>query len=143
MSITPDKCLIMLVFHIDLYAPKEYQDRWIEFMDLTFSKRILELWKSFCKLESNKNLPCLDRCEKGLGGDNNTINKQIRLPFRLPGHSNCVVRKDEFIMNVYNTEHEKWTFEELYDLLSAFKELCNLLQSQEDCTVGYIKIIKT
>lgn len=55
----------------------------------------------------------LNRCEGGIGGDNNIINKQIR-----PSEDNPTedllhprFRKDEVILYVINSQVEKWSFE--------------------------------
>ncbi len=42
------------------------------------NKGIINQLLSYCKLESVKKLPYLNRCEGSIGGDNNNINKQLR-----------------------------------------------------------------
>ena len=71
-----------LVFRIDNDAPKEYMDKWKKFKLNCEScesgpstpgknKYILEQIKEYCILKQIKELPYLQRCEGGLGGDNN------------------------------------------------------------------------
>lgn len=69
-----------------------------------FSKNIL----SNCKLESNKLLPLLNRCEGGFGGDDNLNNKQIRYRNILFNDYYHKLSKydSDIILNVYNTLKE-------------------------------------
>jgi hypothetical protein len=91
----------------------------------TDNEDIVNEIKFNCRLESNKNLPYLDRCEGGLGGNDNTINKQIRFRF----NHNLIKKYSKFnndiLLFVYNTEHEKWTYEELDDIVRSFTIVLN------------------
>jgi hypothetical protein len=51
--------------------------------------------------------------------------------------------KDEFIVfnQIYNTEHEKWSLEELDDIIDAFIKVANKYVDAE-CVRGYIKLYK-
>jgi len=80
------------------------------------------MWRSHCKLQSNKNLPDLDRVEGGLGGNNNKINKQVRFNM-----DEGWFKKDSIGIIVCNSEDEKWTAEQLDDLLQAFVKTCNAI----------------
>ena len=74
-----------LVFRIDKDAPPDFSKRWKTFKNkceadsVQEKKSIMEKVVSYCKMDSNRILPYLDRCEGGLGGDNNMLHKQIRL----------------------------------------------------------------
>lgn len=83
-----------------------------------FSKNIL----ANCKLESNKLLPILNRCEGGFGGDDNLNNKQIRYRNILFNDYYDKLSKydSDIILNVYNTLKEIWTYDELNDIVQAF-----------------------
>jgi hypothetical protein len=112
-----------LRFSIVKYASEESHIKWQEFKNICESgnnKRIVEEVKDNCVLEQNKILPYLDRVEGGFGGNNNITNKQIR--FRAGFYSDYQLYKDnDIILNqIFSTETEKWTYEELDDLVSAF-----------------------
>ena len=70
-----------LRFRIDTNAPIDYMNRWKKLKydcDNGDNKYIVEEMKTYCKLESNKTLPYLQRTEGGFGGNDNIMNKQIR-----------------------------------------------------------------
>jgi hypothetical protein len=69
-----------LIFCIDKDAPDDYINRWkkIKFhCEECNNKYIIEKMKTYCKLEQNKNIPCLEREEGGIGGNNNIINSLL------------------------------------------------------------------
>ena len=110
-----------LCFKLDLDAPNKYIKKWNEIKyesETTDNKYLVEEIKNNCKLESNKNLPYLERVEGGLGGNNNQINKQIR--FRFNFNSNKL--DNDILLSVLNSDLkiEKWTYEELDDILRSF-----------------------
>jgi len=118
-----------LIFRIDKFAPKEYMKKWnelkVQIESNENNKNIVDQIKNYCKLEKNKELPYLNRCEGGMGGDNNTINKQIR--FRhLYG---CINPNDIdnyiILKEITSTDVEKWTYSELDDLIYAIIEVFN------------------
>ncbi len=131
-----------LIFRIDNNAPKDYINRWkkIKFDCETHdNKYIIEKMKTYCKLEQNKNIPYLQREEGGIGGNNNTINKQIRfyrLRQSIPIHYND---KDIVLDQIYNTNTEKWSYDELDDLIYAFTKTFNYLV-KADCVNGVIEM---
>lgn len=82
-----------------------------------FTKNIL----ANCKLESNKLLPLLKRCEGGFGGDSNLNNKQIRYR-NIFIHCKLSTYDNDIILNVYDSDSAKeiWTYDELDDIVQAF-----------------------
>lgn len=129
-----------LVFKIDKDAPEEYINKWNDFKlkcESGENEYIVEQIKEYCKLEQNKSLPYLKRCEGGLGGDNNLTNKQIR--FRKYRMSKYQQDNDIIFDEIINVEQDKWTYEELDDLIYAFQKVAdNNLDAY--CVNGYIKI---
>ena len=131
-----------LIFRIDRDAPKNYMKRWnkIKFDCIIGNNEyIIEKIKTFCKLEKNRNIPYLQREEGGIGGNNN-INKQIRfLRFYSktmhPNYNN----KDIVLDQIYNIDIEKWSYEELDDLIYAFIKTFNYFV-EEKCVNGFIEM---
>jgi hypothetical protein len=137
-----------LRFTIDGDAHPDYMSRWAAVKHTFEIERDCEELRYFvsntlihCKLEQNRNLPCLDRAEGGIGGNDNRTNKQIRfhgathggLPRNAPGI------RDILFDRVYNTTTESWTHEELFDLIQAFEESFNHLVEVE-CVNGHIEV---
>ena len=132
-----------LCFRIDTDAPSDYMNRWKTFKQKCESgenEYIVEQIKGYCKLEKNKNLPYLNRCEGGMGGNNNVIHKQIRFR-QIRGKNDYRYLKDNAIIidRVYNTETEKWTYDELDDLIYAFIKTANY-NVQAECVRGCIEM---
>ena len=127
-----------LIFNIDKNAPSECMERWNKFKNECENgenKNIVEQLKSYCKLTINRDLPYLVRCEGGLGGNDNSENKQVR--FRKKKY-NC---SDNNIVlhEITSTDNEKWTYDELDDLLRAFIKTANF-NVNADCVNGHIGI---
>ncbi len=107
---------------------------------------LTQQWLKQCKIETNRNLALLNRCEGGIGGNNNLLNKQIR--FRAiygNNHKICLSSIGEYdddivFDQVYNTETEKWTQEELADLIYSFRYLANDYMESSGCVDGYIEM---
>ena len=142
-----------LKFYLYLDAPSNHLDKWnsIRYRLLPFCKDtnkslsitpndIFNKWKSYCLLESNRKLPLQDRYYEGDPvGDNNQINKQIRPvePYKLIG---CWIEtgeyymglKGEIRMKVIDGDDEKWTLEEIRDLLNAFVKTCDYYLSSHN-----------
>ena len=133
-----------LRFKIDNDAPPKYMERWEEFKykcEHGENKNIIEQWIYNCKLESNKKLPYLDRYEGGIGGDNNNINKQIRFRIGRFGDEYPRLYDEDILMDqIINTNKEKWTYEELDDLICAFVKISNYYV-QTDCVNGCIEMV--
>jgi hypothetical protein len=128
-----------LVICIDYDAPAKYKKNWNE---LKFkcengdNKHIIEHIKLYCKIQANKNMPYLKRFEGGIGGNNNTIHKQLR--FRNSFGVN--IKDDDIILDqIIDTSHEKWTYDELDDLIYAFIKTANYYVKC-DCVSGYIEM---
>jgi hypothetical protein len=101
---------------------------------------ILSEWKSNCELVSNKNLPYLDRCEGGLGGNDNRLHKQIRFRSGFGYYAPWDRDNDIVIDQIYETDKEKWTYAELDDLIQAFIKTINK-RLEADCVRGHIEMI--
>ena len=98
---------------------------------------IFERIKEYFKMESNKNLPYLNRMEGGIGGNNNVINKQIR--FR----SDLIKNNDNDIIfdNICNGENEKWTYDEIDDFIFSFIKHINYWFHSNNIVEGRIEMI--
>ena len=138
-----------LVFRIDKDAPKEFVKRWQEFKlkcEGGENKHIVEQIKDYCKLEKNKKLPYLNRSEGGMGGDENLLHKQIRFRHifmgqKLNGIDISNYNDDDIVFNeIISTDSDKWTYEELDDLIYAFIKTSNY-NVEADCVKGYIEMI--
>ena len=131
-----------LKFYIDKDAPSECMNRWTDLKtkcENGKNKQIVEHLKSYCKLAVNKDLPYLERAEGGLGGNDNLVNKQIR--FRIHNISLGRYSNDNDIIlnNITSTDNEKWTYDQLDDLLYAFIKTANFNVNSE-CVNGYIRM---
>jgi hypothetical protein len=125
----PDNYIITLRFKIYINAPKECIDKWKELKDTceynSNNEKIVKEWLSYCKTDKIKQMPYLNRCEGGIGGDNNIKHKQLR--FR----QYIYLNKDNDIVfdQIYNTRDEKWSFDDLDDLMYGFiKFACNYIK---------------
>ena len=84
------------------------------------NENVVHEWLSRCELECNKSLPYLDRCEGGIGGNNNQIHKQMR--FRDTDILQEFQKDNDIVIDqIYNTDTEQWTYAELRDLIQAFQ----------------------
>jgi len=128
---------ISLRFKIDKDASQKYINNWINFKNVCESgnnKQIVKDWLSNCRINSNKDMPYLNRMEGGIGGCSNLLHKQIR--FRL----NLVYLIDnDIVLNIYNSDKEEWLLEELDDLIRAFIIIANIAICAE-CVKGCIEI---
>jgi hypothetical protein len=125
-----------LVFCLQDNSDKNEIKQWRKlkkhFNSIDHINSIVKQIRDYCQLESNKNLPILRRVEGGLGGDDNNIHKQIRF-------SNRDVLDEYIVMDIYNTDFEKWTYKELDDLIYAFKKLADDSLDGR-CVESYIEI---
>jgi hypothetical protein len=132
-----DTHIYKLRFRIDTNAPIDYMNRWKKLKydcDNGDNKYIVEKMKTYCKLESNKTLPYLQRTEGGFGGNDNIMNKQIR--FRICWSN---IDNDIILDQVDNTETEKWTYDELDDIIRALTKTFNYFVESE-CVNSVIEI---
>jgi hypothetical protein len=82
-------------------------------------------------------MPYLNSCEGGIDGDN-IIYKQLKFK-----ESNVYFRyndNDIVIDNITSSEQEKWTFEELDDLIHGFTIFANNYVG-DNCIYGCIELI--
>tara|TARA_B100001059_G_C17671425_1_gene494730 strand:+ start:453 stop:902 length:450 start_codon:yes stop_codon:yes gene_type:complete len=141
MSLNTESYIYKLRFSIDNDAPNDFMKRWLDFKNKCESgenRHIVEHVKELCLLQVNKDLPYLDRCEGGMGGNDNTLNKQIR--FRngplIPSQYDNDIVLDE----ICSTEMEKWKYEEINDLLFAFIKVSEYYIEGRDCVRGCIEM---
>ena len=135
-----NKHIIQLRFRIDCDAPKEYMNRWNKLKkncECGENLYIVSGLLSYCKIQSVKDLPYLNRCEGGIGGDDNSIHKQIR--FRSSFVCRLGVDDDIVMDQVDNTDTEKWTLEELDDIIYGFIKYANNYVMAE-CVNGCIEM---
>lgn len=136
-----DTHIYELRFKLDFYAPEKYIKKWNNIKkesEITNNKYLVDEIKINCKLESNKKLPYLDRCEGGLGGNSNQNNKQIRFRMNI---NNKFKFDNDILLYVLNSDcgNEKWSYEELDDILRSFIKVLNKKMSCE-CVNGRIEI---
>lgn len=124
-----------LRFRIDSDAPTKYIERWKEIKrecENSDNKYIVEQIKNNCRISSNKTLPYLERCEGGLGGNNNILDKQIR--FRMEKYENVI------LLHPSNSETQKWTYDELDDIIRSFTIVLND-KMRSPCINGCIEMM--
>ena len=142
MFLPEDTHMIHLRFKLDSDAPKEYIKRWLKLKSICESgenKEIVEDWLQNCQIESIKNMPYLNRCEGGIGGDDNLKNKQLRFRDKEPKYS-CKIDNDIVFDNIISGENEKWTLDELDDLIRGFRRIANEYV-ESNCIDGCIEMI--
>ena len=132
-----------LIFRIDNDCPEDYFERCKKIKsdcEKYDNKYIIDKMKTYCKLEQNKNIPYLQREEGGIGGDNNRINKQMRF-FRTLDPCMCLYYNNKVIIldQITNTDAEKWSYDELDDLICAFTKTFNYFVKSE-CVNGSIEM---
>ena len=148
MSLDTEAYVYKLRISIDKDSPPEYMKRWLDFKNKCEggggeNKHIVERIKLSCSLQENKNLPYLNRSEGGMGGNNNSINKQIRFREKMLLDMSCCLWQydNDIVMDqIYCTETEKWTYEEMGDLLSAFIEVSGYYVKSDGCIRGWIEM---
>ena len=139
MNICSNTYVYKLRFRIDKGVPKEYIKHWKHLKkqcERGNNKQIIENIKEFCQLEQNQNLPYLLCREGGIGGDDNQVNKQII--FRQIFWMKQTIDNDIIMDEISDTEIEKWTYEELDDLILAFIKVIEFYIKWEPCTKGSI-----
>ena len=139
---------------LDSDAPAEYVIRWKQFrksfLDLSDNAivpvvsrdDIFLRWKQNCSLESNRQLPLLDRCEGGLGNNDNRTSKQIRpiMADTLDGKY-FLGLTDEVRLSVtdgINYGSERWNLDEIKDLLDGLLKTCNYYTDSQGCRAQII-----
>jgi len=142
MLLPEDTHMIQLRFKLDSDAPQEYIDRWLKLKNICENgknKEIVEDWLKNCNIKSIKNMPYLQRCEGGIGGNNNLKNKQIRFREKQQKYS-WELDNDIVFDNIISGEDEKWVLDELDDLIRGFRRIANNYV-ESDCVKGCIEMI--
>ena len=77
-----------------------------------------------------------------MGGNNSSINKQILFRTKKPWMSSFLWKYDNDILmdQIYCTETEKWTYEEISDLLSAFIKVSGKYLESKGCIRAWIEM---
>jgi hypothetical protein len=104
-----DTHIYKLRFRINTDAPTDYMNRWKKLKydcDNGNNKYIIEKMKKYCKLESNKTLPYLQRAEGGFGGNDNIMNKQIRFRICWCNSNNSQISDNDIILDQVDNESE-------------------------------------
>ena len=148
MSLDTEAYVYKLRFSIDKDSPPDYMKRWLDFKNkceggVGENRHIVEHIKESCSLQENKILPYLNRSEGGMGGNNNSINKQIRFREKMLLEMSCCLWQydNDIVMDqIYCTETEKWTYEEMGDLLSAFIKVSGYYVKSDGCIRGWIEM---
>lgn len=124
----PTNYLCQLKFELNPYTQDLVKSKWFYIKYLTEYGIIdnynliilLQFMKDNFNLESNKNLIILDRLEGGFGLYLNSCSKYFS--FRL----NCNdINDDYIIINIYNSQYDSWSFEELDDIIISFIKSIN------------------
>jgi hypothetical protein len=142
MLLPEDTHIIHLRFKINSDAPQIHNDKWIKFKNICESgknKEIVEDWLKNCKIESVKNMPYLERSEGGIGGNNNQKNKQLRFRKQQQNYSSNL-DNDIVFDNIISGENEKWSIDELDDLIRGFRRIANDYVG-ENCIEGHIEMV--
>jgi len=91
-------------------------------------------------------MPFLNRCEGGIGGDNNLINKQLRfrnfISNKYPSYLNDMTLIDKYdivMLDITSTYYEKWSLEELDNLIEGFIIMGNNYIGKK-CIKGFIEL---
>lgn len=128
----------ILRFRLDNDAPNKYIVMWKSIKNEVENSNnlcIVDKIKEKCKLTSNKNLLYLQRTEGGLGGNNNNVDKQIR--FRT---KTLIKHDNDICMFVLNTNMQKWSYDELDDIIRSLIKVLNEKMKCE-CINGCIEIV--
>ena len=149
MPYITDTHRVQLRFKLDFMAPPPWRNRWLELKskfenmyqmkDIVMREKVEEILK-LCKLEEMKKMPYLNRAEGGIGGDGKQ-NKQIR--FRSASYSSWDAKDHDIVFQtIDNTETEKWSLDELDDLIQAFETYAAKYVEEPECVSGTIEMRK-
>jgi hypothetical protein len=131
---------VFLQFELDADAHPIPTDIWKRILRYPIDEEnILDLWRGYCELNSNRSLPELNRIEGGLGGDNNKTDKQVRFDEytdrKLPSAKNDTIK---IIIRDSDDGLNRWSIEELADLVQAFVRTCNHIIEANSYVTGAI-----
>jgi len=140
-----DNYICKLRFRIEKAAPEKYRTKWANDLKKNIcdggcekNHIITRKMLSKCSLDVNKNLPLLNRSEGGIGGNCNLTNKQLRYQDFILNQYNEDYNQNDIIINVINSNVEKWSFNELDDIRKAYIKVFNNFMC-EKCTIGSIE----
>lgn len=128
-----------LRFFIDNDAPNKYMKRWKKLKtqcENGKNKQLVKLIRENCKLNKNRNLQYLNNFEGGMCNENK--NKRIR--FRNNKSISKLADNEIILDQILDIETEKWTYEELDDLIYGFVKMSNYI-IKADCVNGSIEMI--
>ena len=128
---------------LDRDAPEKYICKWKKIKKQCEDGEnmdIVEEIKYYCKIESNKNLPYLNRIEGGMGGNNNKTDKQIRFRHVMINSMSFYMNDDDIVLKVDNSDIEKWSIEELDDIIYGLIKTINKKFNTE-CVKGCIEFV--
>ena len=120
------------IIALDDDAPVEYIIKWMDVVDKfnnsneTKRKELCQKALTYCKLESNRQLPIINVCEGGFGIYGR---KEIRLG-----------RDDRSIIKLIHRYSGNWTLDELIDCANAFSRVFDELIEAHGGVNAYIKI---
>jgi hypothetical protein len=136
-----------LRFRIDSNAPNMFIEKWIKIKnkcenenDPTAIRKIAEQIKYHCVIQSNKDLPHLERVEGLLGGNDNQTDKQIRFRMETIWYVGRISTDSDIVICISDTETQKWTYDELDDIVRAFIITMNH-KLHAECISGCIELI--
>lgn len=128
-----DNYIHQLRFRINSDAPSHYLDLFKKLkyeIECKNNEYISFITKEKFKLEINENIPILRRIERGFD-DNEQICYQL---FEKNIYDN------DIIIYIQNSNIEKWSYEELDDIVLSFIKLCNNYMNTQ-CVNGCIELI--
>jgi hypothetical protein len=123
-----------LHFYLDQDAPPAYRRKWRKFCkkmysDIEWQQRIVQIWMDHHQEATGERFPWLDRCEGGIGGNNNTTDKQLRF------HQSLF--RCDICMLVCDPDTKSWDRETLAHLVRSFCLACEDYMETE-CVSGCI-----
>lgn len=134
-----------LRFRIDRNIPPCFKERWNSFKydcESGNNEKIIEQIKSFCKIDTNKKMLYLQNKSGGLGYH---LPNSKQIIFRSINHNKRKIYKskdhDIVFEQINSSNNEKWTYEELDDLVNAFVTTANAY-IQSNCVHGCIELTK-
>lgn len=115
---------VNIIIKLDNDAPEEFEKKWEKMVNL------LNGWGNFKKIflgrvvEVYGGLGILDRCEGGLGGNNNRENKQLRFKMdKNPGSFKEPILEMTVLEPDNPTATETWTYEELIKIITIMTKI--------------------
>ncbi len=141
-----------LRFRINCLATKKCIDKWKKIKqncENGNNVHIIEQIKNCCMSELNKKIKKLDIVEGGFNVSDNIndceIHKQIRFRYYVNNNTNNLTDNlididNDIVLDVHNTDTEKWTYNELDDIIYAFIKIC-VDCMHTNCVDGCIEMV--